>query len=549
MISFCKSLFFATLIWVSSCSRAQAQVVFEPTYKTVYGYLARLAQKGVIDLDDVVLPLSKAYISGKLDTLSFQTGILTPLEKKELDFYRKDYTLERNIAQKVDLETPYKSVFKSRSGDRFRWGAYQDKQFSINTYLLGGYELEIQKNGSTNQHTWRGISVNGYLGKYVGYSFYFRDNTEQGNTIDRTKTFSPVTGIIYTGGGKNSIEYNDTRGTVSFGGKVATFTIGKDYMPIGYGEGGKLILSQKAPSFPLIRLDINPIKWFSFNYAHIWLNSNLIDSTTIYSTSPQTGNQFAYRSKFMAIHSLTFLPIKGLRITLGESAIYNDNIDFGYLIPFIFYRSFDHYKGGIKNNSISNSQIFFQVSSRNHLPKTHLYASFFVDEARLSDITAGAKAKNQTAYTVGLSIADFPFNNFSLTAEYTKVRPFAYENFVPAQTYTSEDYNLGHWIGSNADQIYLSALWRLKRGLHWKTTFSAVRKGSKGTALQQREAEGFPFLFGEVQAKTEFSSMLTYELIHDLFFKTGVTSSEYVGVNNQNSYAYQGLTFGFNFGF
>ena len=544
-----KILVLSALLWVISISHAQAQVVFEPTYKTVYGYLARLAQKGVIDLDDVILPLSKAYIAGKLDTLSFQTGILTPLEKQELDFYRKDYTLERNIAQRIDLATPYRSVFKSQRGDRFRWGAYQDTQFSMNVQPLGGYELEIKNNGSTGQHTWRGISVNGYLGKYIGYSFDFRDNTEQGSTIDRTKIFSPLTGIIYTGGGNNSIEYNDTKGTVSVGGKIATFTIGKDYMPMGYGEGGKIILSQKAPSFPLIRLDINPAKWFSFNYAHIWLNSNLIDSSTIYSTSSQTGNQFAYRSKYMAIHSLTFLPIKGLRITLGESAIYNDKIDFGYLIPVIFYRSFDHYKGGIKNNSISNSQIFFQVSSRNHIPKTHVYASFFVDEARLSDLTDGANAKNQTAYTVGMSVADFPFNNISLTAEYTKVRPFAYENYVTAQTYTSEDYNLGHWIGSNADQLYLSALWRLRRGLHWKTTFSAVRKGSKGTALQQREAEGFPFLFGEVQSKTEFSSVLTYELIHDLFFKTGFTSSEYVGVNNQNSYAYNGLSFGFNFGF
>jgi hypothetical protein len=320
-------------------------------------------------------------------------------------------------------------------------------------------------------------------------------------------------------------------------------------MPVGYGEGGKLILSNKAPSFPLIRLDIKPTKWFSFNYAHIWLNSNLVDSSSIRPTSPQTGNQFAYRSKYMAIHSLTFIPLKGLSVMLGESAIYSDNIDFGYLIPVIFYRSFDHYKGGIKNNSISNSQIFFQLSSRNHIPKTHLYASFFVDEVRLSDLTDGAHAKNQTAYTVGLSIADFPFNNISLTAEYTKVRPFAYENYVPAQTYTSEDYNLGHWIGSNADQLYLSALWRLKRGLHWKTTFSAVRKGSKGTALQQREAEGLPFLFGNVQSKTDFSSILTYELIHDLFFKAGYQSSEYISINNKNNYSYQGATFGFNYGF
>ena len=544
-----KSFVLIGLLSVIFTYNTHAQAVYEPTNKTIYGYLSRLAQKGVIDLDDIVLPLSRIYISHKLDILSYQSGILTPLERKELIFYLKEYTIERNIEQNVDLVTPYKSSFKTKTGDRFRWAAYQDDKFSMNFQPLGGYEIESRNDGSLNQHTWRGIALNGYLGKYIGYSFDFRDNTERGNSIDRTKKFSPVTGIIFTGGGDNSVEYNDTKGTVSVGGKIVNFTIGKDYMPVGYGEGGKLILSQKAPSFPLIRLDVKPTKWFSFNYAHIWLNSDIIDSSSIRPTSPQTGNQFAYRSKYMAIHSLNFVPFKGFSILLGESAIYNDNIDFGYLIPVIFYRSFDHYKGGIKNNSISNSQFFFQLSSRNHIPKTHLYASFFVDEARLSDFTDGAHAKNQTAYSVGLSIADFPFNNISLTAEYTKVRPFAYENYVPAQTYTSENYNLGHWIGSNADQLYLSALWRLKRGLHWKTTYSAVRKGSKGSALQQREAEGFPFLFGDVQSKTDFSSILTYELIHDLYFKAGYVSSEYIGVNNTNNYAYQGANFGFNYGF
>ena len=544
-----KPLILSALFTIYFVVGSNAQVVYEPTYKTVYGYLSRLAQKGVVDLDDIVLPLSRAYISNKLDILSYQSGILTLLEKKELDFYRKEYTIERNIEQKIELETPYKSVFKARSGDRFRWGVYQDKQFTINAQPIGGYEVESRNDGSLNQHTWRGVLVNGYLGKYVGYSFDFRDNTEQGSTIDRTKSFSPVTGIIFSGGGDKSIEYDDTKGTVSVGGRGANFTIGKDYMPVGYGESGKLVLSQKAPSFPLIRLDIKPTKWFSFNYAHIWLNSNIVDSNSIYPTSPQTGVQFAYRSKYMAIHSLSFFIKKKISLTMGESAIYNDNIDIGYLIPVIFYRSFDHYKGGVKNNSISNSQIFFQLSARNLIPKTHLYASFFVDEARLSDITDASHARNQTAYITGLSIADFPFNNVSLIAEYTRIRPFTYENFVPAQTYTSEDYNLGHWIGSNADQIYLSILWRLTRGLHWKTTFSAVRKGSKGTALQQREAEGFPLLFGDVQTKKDFSSIVTYEFIHDLFFKAGYQTSEYIGVKNINNYSYKSFTFGFNYGF
>ena len=40
-----------------------------------------------------------------------------------------------------------------------------------------------------------GLYTYGYIDKYIGYSFDFRDNTETGNTIDKTKEFTPVTGV------------------------------------------------------------------------------------------------------------------------------------------------------------------------------------------------------------------------------------------------------------------------------------------------------------------------------------------------------------------
>ena len=44
-------------------------------------------------------------------------------------------------------------------------------------------------------HFWNGIYTYGYIDKYVGFSFDFRDNTETGNTIDKTKEFTLVTGV------------------------------------------------------------------------------------------------------------------------------------------------------------------------------------------------------------------------------------------------------------------------------------------------------------------------------------------------------------------
>lgn len=546
-----KPLFIYIILIALIHFKSGAQVVYEPTYKTVYGYLSRLAQKGVIDLDDIVLPLSRAYISNKLDTLNFQSGVLTPLERKELDFYRKEYTLERNIEQKTDLETPYKSVFKTQNGDRFRWGAYQDKLFSINAQLIGGYEGELRDDGVINHHTWRGAWIYGYIGKSIGFSFDVRDNTEKGDNIDIKKEFTSTTGVIGVSSSPNNFEYSEVRGSISARWKWGSASIGKDFLNWGYGEGGKIVFSQKAPSFPMIRLDVKPVKWLTFNYQHAWLNSDIIDSTTITKTLLSAYDQYYFRDKLLASHSVTFIPKKGLSISIGESAIYNNGVKLPFLIPVMFFRLADHYLGGLnKTPNISNSQIFFQFSSRNHIRKTHLYFSYFVDEISLSKLYSDGQVRNQTAYTGGMSVADFLIPNLSVTLEYSKIRPFAYVNRVPAQSYKSSDYYLGHWIGPNADQFHAQILYRVARGLTLKGTFEYIRKGEQGADSLQSNEVSTPFLGGKVDKFMNISLEAKYELIHDLFFKFGYYSRrKNLTISTLEDKLNNSFAFGFNYGF
>ena len=69
----------------------EAQVVYEPLYEDVYNFLRRVSQKGIIEFDDLIRPLSRTYIEEKLletDSLSSQ---LTSLEKEELNIFLKDF--------------------------------------------------------------------------------------------------------------------------------------------------------------------------------------------------------------------------------------------------------------------------------------------------------------------------------------------------------------------------------------------------------------------------------------------------------------------------
>ena len=74
-----------------------AQVIYGPLYRSVYSYLSRISQKGIINLEDVVLPISRKYVVQHLSYLQQNDSKLTPLEIKELALYLKEYTQALNL--------------------------------------------------------------------------------------------------------------------------------------------------------------------------------------------------------------------------------------------------------------------------------------------------------------------------------------------------------------------------------------------------------------------------------------------------------------------
>ena len=186
----------------------------------------------------------------------------------------------------------------------------------------------------------------------------------------------------------------------------------------------------------------------------------------------------------------------------------------------MFFRLADHYLSRQNNNAGGNSQFFLQVSSRNHLKNTHLYASTIIDEIRTTGIFNPKTQRYQLGFMLGGSVADLPADNLTLTLEYTKIYPFTYEHYIPTQTYQNASYNLGDWIGSNADLIYGSVKYKFMRGLQLKLWGQYARKGSRGTAEQQQIAVPQPpFLFGLHNAYSYYGAELKYEIIHELYAK------------------------------
>ncbi len=137
------------------------------------------------------------------------------------------------------------------------------------------------------------------------------------------------------------LDFDRMNASISFGWDWGNFTIGKDFNYYGSGENGKIILSNKAPSFPYIKLEANHSDWFKFSYIHGYLNSQVIDSTTI--RNGFVRDHLSKVEKYFVTHLLSFTPYRELNFSLGESIVYSDKFEPIYLIPIAFFRLADHY--------------------------------------------------------------------------------------------------------------------------------------------------------------------------------------------------------------
>lgn len=501
-----------------------SQVVYEPLYRDVYSFLSRLSQKSIIVFDDQIRPVSRKYIAQKLLEASENSSELTALEKQELEFFNKDFKFEFDLIKKVETDSSQLKIFGYDDGDRLRLFSYRDNRFSINVSPILGMKIG-SRDSEKLTHIWNGIYTYGYVDNFIGFSFDFRDNQEKGTALDKYKDFTPVTGVDartvdnIVDYPNNKMEYSEVNAVLATDWSWGSISVGKGFHEWGYGESGLLVLSQKPPSYGFIRLDINPVSWLKFNYMHGWLSSDIPDSNSFFYNKAGTIS-FSFKDKFIATHSLIITPLTGLDLAVGESIIYDDKLEFLYLIPIMFFRLADHQLSNQTNAAGGNAQFFFSASSKGQIKNTHLYGTLFIDEITLSGLFDSYKQRNQLGFTLGGSITDLPLENLTATVEYTKIYPFVYNHYIQTKDYKSDNYTLGHWMGNNADQIYLSLNYRIFRGLQTTVWGQYIRKGEAGNIQQQYNIQPQPpFLFGLRKNYSYLGAEIKYEYTHELFAK------------------------------
>ncbi len=539
--SYILKIIFGSLIIISFAQNTQAQMVWENYRNEVYSYLSLMAQKGYIVFDDLIQPISRTKINQALAELNNEKDKLSEIEKKELAFYLEEYANDKN-SNKVDF-------LKKDTNKRWRAFSAADKDFLINVdpIIQGG-----GVSGTNTNYTQRGIGmiVWGKIGKHFGFQFYGNDVTLNGNGADTTSIPDSNPGFVKQSdpGFIHNINYTEIRASMAYSWKNGSISFGQDYLTWGYGENGKMVLSDKSPAYPYIRLDYQPTKWLSFNYVHAWLNSNIVDSSRTYSyyNTAYGGKRVFYIPKFMATHSITVKPTKHFDLSLGESIIYSEQINVGYLMPLMFFKVYDNISSNGNILAGDNGQFFFQASARNWIKKTHLYATLFVDEIRITKIFTDSN-RNQLGFNIGASVTDAFIPDLTLTGEYTRVNPFVYANLNPVQYYTNHSFNLGDWMGNNFDRLILSARYTPLARVKLYARYQYIRKGGAGTALQQYFLPEPNFLFDYQYSLKQLFLQCSYEWKHNLYLQGNANFSNQKNVSG-TSITNNTISIGFNYG-
>ena len=499
---------------------------------TVIDYLSRMAQKGKIEFNDFIKPIDRKIIFQKLTELQNQKD-LSAIEQKELQFFIAGFVLENPTIIHIGSSLTDTSFGKNgNSGPQFfsfkKLKTNPTVQQNLITYKENGFGLIVNpmgnltmqsRNGKINTIQGRGFQLAGYAGKRIGFQLSFMDINEQGR-YDSLRLDNELPGFVKKGTTNPKIlNYSQMNATLSYRLNKGMITVGQDQHVMGYGKYGNIVLSDKAPAYPFYALNYQPSAWLKFNYMHAWLQSGVLDTRATYDLNNKVygGLRQQYLPKFFATHSVEIAPMKGLKLNLGESIMYSENLELAYMLPVTFFKAFDNQKYADNILTGSNGQFFFGFSSRNQLPNTHLYGQWMIDEIRLSTAFNSGKSRNQLGYQLGASVTDLFMHYLTFNAEYTRLNPFMYRNFIAAQNYSNANYSLGDWMGSNADRIFLSAKYHPKANLTLEAFAFMLRKNGEASIEAQYFAEPQPkFGFNPQYRRTKMGLNAQYELWNNL---------------------------------
>ena len=492
------------LLVLLTATLTQAQVMPEALeYTEVYDFLDELATDGIIDLTEAVRPYNRKQIATMLRTAQLNDSLLSRRQKDDLQFYLQDYALEldtlpvyhsyghRHVTQWI---TPVSNLSLA---DPSLHILTKNKIFKFRFRPILGMNMYASKKGAIT-HRWYGAEIQMDIAGHLSIWGSLRDNSWDGSLLSKTyfpSSYDRLYGArLTTPGYLNNLpgvqykeanyggDFSDSRGGVALYTWWGRIAVERERLQWGDAQLSSTILSAHNPAVPMLTLQLTPCKWFQFDYFHAWLVSNVLDSTYYYNERYEEGvTRVHYRpmNKFMAANLFTFKPIKYIHFSIGNSIVYSErNVQAAYFIPIAFFKSLDHLLTKGVNSENQNSQVFASVTIR---PTDHLrlYGTFYLDEFKAARVSPKNKENNPFSYLVGFQWSGWPVNGLSLKGEFMRSYIATYTHSISVLDYTSNTYNMGHYMGDNAQSIYVGLSYRPTRSLRLTLDYTRDTKYRK----------------------------------------------------------------------
>ena len=488
-----KRYLLVILLCVSAWGMAQ-NIPVPLTQVKLYDFLDELLADGVLVHQTAVRPYSRKQVATMLLEAQDADSLLNIRQKKDLAFYLNEYALERDTMVSNYVQyTDHSTYNVSLADPQFSYRS-KDNMFKMRLRPILGGNLLMSKKGVIF-HRWYGAELQMDIAKHLSIWGSLRDNSWSGDWLSKTyfptdndrrlgarihygasqlqPALMPIAGVQYKEANYGG-DFSDSKGGISLYAWWGSISVQRENIRWGDAYHASNIMSGRAPAAPMISLQLTPCKWFQFDYFHAWLVSNVVDSTYYYVEETTNGAVRNYRpmNKFMAANMFTFTPIKQLSISFGNSIIYAErSIQAAYFIPIAFYKSLDHLlTKGVRTQN-QNSQAFASLSVRpvEHL---HLYGSMFVDEIKFSRFKPSNKENNPLSYLVGFNWSGWPVKGLSLKAEFVRSYIASYIHSIEVLDYTTNSFDMGHYLGDNAQSIYAELVYRPIRGMLIKASYT-----------------------------------------------------------------------------
>ena len=440
-------LFILTILWGCYLSNAVwAQSSYAPLNEDYYYLIERyeiLNGQQTSGFDTSIKPYRRRAIGTLTDSLVLDWS-------SSADDFNRNYLANDNwdYAHPEDSLTPqpFLQHFFRRPSDFWHW-KNDDLTLHVNPVLH--WELGRDGSGEGLAYTnTRGIQVHGTIDQKVDFYSYIGENQvvfpDYVNDYIRRTLTVPQEGF-WKGLGDRGVDFLTARGHIGF---QATRHIhlqlghGKNFVGSGYRS---MILSDFSNNYLFLRIDTDV---WRLHYTNIFaqLTSDIVGNRTgLFGT-------VEFIPKYMVFHRLGVRLGKKVNVGLFESVISgsrDNEFDFDYINPIIFYRAIEQQEGSTGNAllGVDASWILGRHVS--------FYGQAVLDEFVINEIRSGAGwwGNKYALQLGGKYISALGIDNLDLQVEYNRARPYTYSHEDLYRSYTHYEQPLAHPLGANFDEV------------------------------------------------------------------------------------------------